>query len=136
MPALLPEASELWLDGGHNPAGARAIAEFFRSRVAPGRPFRIVMGMLANKDLRGFLEPFGGSAVTVRAVPVPGHEHHDPAEIVAMAESLGLSGSIAADPLAAVAEIGREGGAAPVVLIGGTLYIAGSVLSANGTPPT
>jgi dihydrofolate synthase/folylpolyglutamate synthase len=55
-----PNGSELWLDGGHNPAGARAIAEFFRARVAPGRPFHILMGLLANKDLRGFLEPFAG----------------------------------------------------------------------------
>ncbi|WP_404712795.1 bifunctional folylpolyglutamate synthase/dihydrofolate synthase [Sphingomonas sp. MMS24-J13] len=136
VPALLPAGSELWLDGGHNPAGARAIAEFFRTRVAPGRPFHILMGMLANKDLRGFLEPFAGSGVRLRAFPVPGHEHHAPEEIVAAAESLGLVGSVIADPLSGLREIAKDGGEPPVVMIGGTLYIAGSVLGANGTPPT
>jgi dihydrofolate synthase/folylpolyglutamate synthase len=136
VPALLPAGSELWLDGGHNPAGARAIAEFFRTRVAPGRPFHILMGMLANKDLRGFIEPFAGSGVRLRAFPVPGHEHHAPEEIVATAESLGLVGSVIADPLSGLREIANEGGTSPVVMIGGTLYIAGSVLGANGTPPT
>jgi dihydrofolate synthase/folylpolyglutamate synthase len=136
VPALLPAGSELWLDGGHNPAGARAIAEFFRSRVAPGRPFHILMGMLANKDLRGFLEPFAGSGVRLRAFPVPGHEHHAPEEIVATARSLGLVGSVIADPISGLREIASEGGEPPVVMIGGTLYIAGSILGANGTPPT
>jgi dihydrofolate synthase/folylpolyglutamate synthase len=136
VPALLQDGSELWLDGGHNPAGARAIAEFFRARVAPGRPFHILMGMLANKDLRGFLEPFAGSGVRLRAFPVPGHEHHAPEDIVATAEALGLVGSVITDPIAGLSEVAAEGGEPPVVMIGGTLYIAGSVLSANGTPPT
>ncbi|HLL59656.1 MAG TPA: folylpolyglutamate synthase/dihydrofolate synthase family protein, partial [Allosphingosinicella sp.] len=34
---LLPSGSELWLDGGHNPAAARAIADFFRAHVPAGR---------------------------------------------------------------------------------------------------
>jgi dihydrofolate synthase/folylpolyglutamate synthase len=135
VPAILPAGSELWLDGGHNPAGARAIAEFFRARVAPGRPFHLVMGMLANKDLRGFLEPFAGSGVRLRAFAVPGHEHHAPEEIVATGAALGLAGSTVRDPLAALSEIAAEGGEPPIVMIGGTLYIAGSVLVANGTPP-
>ncbi len=136
VPALLPAGSELWLDGGHNPAGARAIAEFFRTRVAPGRPFHILMGMLANKDLRGFLEPFAGLGVRIRAFAVPGHEHHAPEEIVATAESLGLIASTIPDPISGLNEVAAEGGEPPIVMIGGTLYIAGSVLSANGTPPT
>jgi dihydrofolate synthase/folylpolyglutamate synthase len=135
VPELLPEGSELWLDGGHNPAGARAIAEFFRGRVSPGRPFHLAMGMLANKDLRGFLEPFAGSGVILHAFPVPGHEHHAPEEIVAVGASLGLRGSVVSDPLAALSAIAAESGEPPVVMIGGTLYIAGSVLVANGTPP-
>jgi dihydrofolate synthase/folylpolyglutamate synthase len=136
LPALLAEGSELWLDGGHNPAAARVIAEFFRLRVAPGRRFHILLGMLENKDLEGFLEPFAGGGVRLRAFPVPGHEHHAPEDIVATAEALGLVGSVITDPIAGLSEVAAEGGEPPVVMIGGTLYIAGSVLSANGTPPT
>ena len=136
LPALLLEGSELWLDGGHNPAAGRAIADFFRARLAPGRPFRLILGMLANKDLRGFLEPFAGSGVEIVSVPVPGHEHHDAAAVRVAAESLGLTVGSAPDAPTALSEVSADEGAAPLVLIGGSLYLAGTVLAANGTPPT
>ena len=136
LASMLPDKSELWLDGGHNPAAARAVADFFRQRVAPGRPFHIVLGMLANKDLGGFLEPFAGSGVRLHAVPVPGHEHHDAAAIAVAAGRLGLTADAAHDTPTALAAIGSGTDAAPVVLIGGSLYLAGRALDANGTPPT
>lgn len=135
LPASLPAGSELWLDGGHNPAAGRAIADFFRARIAPGRPFHLILGMLANKDLRGFLEPFAGSAAQIWAVPVPGHDHHGPAEVGDVCESLALPFSSAPDPAVALHEIAAAS-AAPLVLIGGSLYLAGTVLSANGTIPS
>lgn len=135
LPALLPPASELWLDGGHNPAAGRAIADFFRNRLAPGRPFHLILGMLANKDLRGFLEPFAGSEVNIHAVPVQGHEHHDAAAVIAAAATLGLTGRSAPGPGAALEAIAAETGPPPLILIGGSLYLAGTVLAANGTPP-
>ena len=135
LPALLPAGSELWLDGGHNPAAGRAIADFFRARLAPGRPFHLILGMLANKDLRGFLEPFAGSGVHIVAVPVPGHEHHDAAAVRAAAESLNLTAGAARDAPAALEAIATGAAAAPLVLVGGSLYLAGTVLAANGTPP-
>ena len=135
LPALLPPDSELWLDGGHNPAAGRAIADFFRNRLAPGRPFHLILGMLANKDLRGFLEPFAGSDAHVHAVPVEGHEHHGAAAVIAAAESLGLTGTDAHGPSEALVAIAAETPQAPLVLIGGSLYLAGTVLAANGTLP-
>jgi dihydrofolate synthase/folylpolyglutamate synthase len=136
LPAALPDGSELWLDGGHNPAAARAIADFFRARLAPGRPFHLILGMLANKDLRGFLEPFAGSGAQIIAVPVPGHEHHDVHAIGIAAENLGFTTSSAPDVPAAIEAVAAREGAAPVVLIGGSLYLAGTVLAENGTPPS
>jgi folylpolyglutamate synthase/dihydropteroate synthase len=57
---LLPAGSELWLDGGHNPAAARAVADHFRGSA--GRPpFHIVFGLLANKDAPGVLNPFAAA---------------------------------------------------------------------------
>jgi dihydrofolate synthase / folylpolyglutamate synthase len=134
LPALLAAGSELWLDGGHNPAAARAIADFFRSRLAPGRPFHLILGMLANKDLRGFLEPFAGSGAHIHAVPVEGHAHHDAATIAAAAGQLGLQYDAPGDALEALQTLASDE-TGPLVLIGGSLYLAGTVLAANGTPP-
>jgi dihydrofolate synthase/folylpolyglutamate synthase len=136
IPALLPAGSELWLDGGHNPAAGRAIADFFRNRLAPGRPFHLILGMLANKDLRGFLEPFAGSHAHIHAVPVEGHAHHDAVAVRAAAGELGLTSDSAPDAASALRAIAMLGDEPPLVLIGGSLYLAGTVLAANGTPPT
>jgi dihydrofolate synthase/folylpolyglutamate synthase len=137
LSALLPPDSSLWLDGGHNPAAARAIAAFARATVVPGRPFHLILGMLANKDLAGFLEPFAGSDATVTGVPVPGHEHHAPDAIAFAARDAGLRAGTAGDPREALTRIGGDRPRhPPFVLIGGSLYLAGRVLEANGTPPT
>jgi dihydrofolate synthase/folylpolyglutamate synthase len=135
--ALLPTGSELWLDGGHNPAAARAVADYFRVHVPAGRPFHIVFGLLANKDAAGVLKPFGGRTATLHAVPVPGHAHHPPAELAAAAEAAGLSGMASRDVADALGWIARHADRArpPIVLILGSLYLAGEVLKANGQLP-
>ena len=60
---LAPAGSELWLDGGHNPDGGRAIAAALadlEERVS--RPLVLIVGMLASKDCAGFLGNFTGLA--------------------------------------------------------------------------
>lgn len=134
---LLPKGSELWLDGGHNPAAARAVADFFRGHVPSDRPFHIVLGLLANKDSAGVLKPFANRAATLHAVPVPGHPHHPPPELAAAARAGGLSALIGADVEAALGWIARHAdrGQPPIVLVMGSLYLAGEVLRANGQAP-
>lgn len=133
----LPRDSELWIDGGHNPAAGRAISDFFRGHVAAGRPFHIILGLLQNKDAGGYLKPFSGRTVTVHTVPVPDHDFHDPTQLAAAARANGLTAFAAADPLAALDWIAHHADrtAPPIVLIGGSLYLAGSILAANGTIP-
>ena len=65
---------ELWLDGGHNPHAAKALAETMAE--LEGRTQRVlvlVMGILSNKDAGGFLDAFAGLASSVVAVDIPGH---------------------------------------------------------------
>jgi dihydrofolate synthase/folylpolyglutamate synthase len=134
---MLPRGAELWLDGGHNPAAGRAIADFFRGHVPANQPFHIILGMLANKDPGGLLKAFAGRAATVHGVPVPGHDHHSSAALANAARSHGLPGVEAASPAAALAWIGRHADRSnpPIVLILGSLYLAGTVLAENGPPP-
>ena len=83
LAALLPPESELWLDGGHNADGGRAVAGALadlEERVS--RPLVLVVGMLSTKDSEGFLRNFSGLARRVIAVPI----HQDkavPAEALA-----------------------------------------------------
>lgn len=134
---LLPAGSELWLDGAHNPAAARAVADFFRGHVPAGRPFHIVFGLLSNKDARGVLRPFRERQITLHAIPVPGHEHHPTEGLVATAREAGLSALPAAGVAEALSWIARHAdrSAPPIVLILGSLYLAGEVLRDSEQAP-
>jgi dihydrofolate synthase/folylpolyglutamate synthase len=134
LSGILPEGSETWLDGGHNPAAAEAVS-ITLAQVAAGRPVHLILGMLANKDAQGLLAPFATLAQSLHAVPVPSHEHHPPTLLAEVAQRLGIPHAAPApDVPAALRAISREGGE-PVVLILGSLYLAGTVLEANGEQP-
>jgi dihydrofolate synthase / folylpolyglutamate synthase len=138
LKALLPEGSELWLDGGHNPDGGRAIAAALadlEERVS--RPLVLVVGMLSTKDSEGFLRNFAGLARRVVGVPI----HQDnalPGEtIAATARAVGIPAESSATIEEALAAIGRFNlEQPPRILATGSLYFAGEVLAVNGTPPT
>ena len=129
---LLPEGSTIWLDGGHNPDAGVAIAKTLEN----GPPVHVIIGMLKNKDALGFLRPFAQKIASLQAVPIPGHEHHDPAELCRQVQDgLGIkSASTAASVSKAIEELSRVGAAANV-LICGSLYLAGQVLRANNQIP-
>ena len=134
----LVRGSEVWLDGGHNPAAARVIADAFRGHALAERPFYIVLGMLATKDAAGFLKPFAGRATAVYTVPIRGHEAHPPELLARHAKDTGLPAQTAPGVAEALAEIARGSDRArpPVVLITGSLHLAGEVLRENGQLPT
>ncbi len=133
----LPRGAELWIDGCHNPACGRVIADFFRGHLASGRPFYLIAGILANKDAAGILKSFGGRQATVHAVPIPGHAHHDPAALAHIAETEGFNGLAASSAGDAIGWIARHADRTnpPVVLVLGSLYLAGAVLAENGPLP-
>jgi dihydrofolate synthase/folylpolyglutamate synthase len=136
---MLPPESELWLDGGHNPAGARVVAETMgdlEERVA--RPLVLISGILNTKDSEGFFEPFRGLAAAVHTVPIVMSDSGlTPDEVAASAENAGLPARAHKSLESALRSIGVEHGElAPRVLIAGSLYLAGEVLDKNGTPPS
>jgi dihydrofolate synthase / folylpolyglutamate synthase len=135
---LAPAGSELWLDGGHNPDGGRAIAAALadlEERVS--RPLVLIVGMLASKDCEGFLSNFAGLARRMIAVPVPGVETGLSATTVAeTARAIGLSATTR-DSLTEALDAARklDLDPPPRILITGSLYLAGEVLRENGTLP-
>lgn len=136
--ALAPDGSELWLDGGHNPDGGRALAAAIadlEERVS--RPLVLIVGMMANKDCEGFLRNFTGLARRIIAVPVPNVENSMPPEAVAdAARAIGLPAT-SRDNLVEALEAARklDLDPPPRILITGSLYLAGEVLRENGTLP-
>lgn len=128
----LAPGSAVWLDGGHNVGAASALASAL-SQALEGQPVDLIVGMLANKDATGFLAPLLPLAASLTAVPIPGHEHHHPADLAAMAKHAGVPSRTAPDITAAVQALAdRASGRVAVV---GSLYLAGEVLAANDELP-
>ncbi len=126
----------MWLDGGHNVLAARALKHHFRTHQIEQRSFYMVVGMMGGKDVTGFLKCFAGLARLVTAVPVPGEPGAMPAaDLAAAATSVGLAGRMARDIPAALRAIAKDAkpGPPPVVLIVGSLYLAGEALRISRT---
>jgi dihydrofolate synthase/folylpolyglutamate synthase len=134
-----PEGSEIWLDGGHNPDGGRALATAMADlEESNPAPLVLIVGMLGSKDTAGFLAPFAGLARELLAVSITKQLAARPAEeIASIGQELGLVTSTHASVETALSSLkGFFWERPPRILITGSLYFAGEVLSANGTPPT
>jgi dihydrofolate synthase / folylpolyglutamate synthase len=136
--AYAPAGSEIWLDGAHNPDGGRIVAGALadlEERVS--RPVVLVVGMLANKDRDGFLRNFTGLARRLIAVPIAQNAGAPAEEVAQTARAIGIPADACADIAAALSHIAAlDLDPPPRILITGSLYLAGEVLAANGTPPT
>lgn len=128
---LLPPGWELWLDGGHNPGAAQALAQHLAGWR--DRPLFLIFGMLKTKDNAGFLRPLAPLARRALTIAIPNEAASlDAAAAADAAHAAGL----AAEPCETLADALRNAAHAtdkPArVLICGSLYLAGAVLKANG----
>lgn len=128
----LPECGWL-LDGGHNPQAAQALADYLQ-RYAEA-PRHAIIGMLANKDWRGFLDRLAPLFDTLVAVPVPGHECAPPGELAAYAKSRGTAETADAENTEEAIEWTAYRARDGTIFLGGSLYLAGEILRLNGEIP-
>ena len=124
--------ADVWLDGGHNPHAATAIAELLREM---GGRTVMVTAMMASKDHGGFFHPFKGVVEAVHTLPnAPGHAGADPVELAETARAfLPIAQAHKALETAMAAAAAEK---PDRILIGGSLYLAGDVLAANNQIPT
>lgn len=133
LAAMLPPGWELWLDGGHNAGAGEVLAEHLRTWG--DRPAHLLVGIKKSKAADDFLRPLLPRASSVWAVAEPGqHLAMTPEEIVAASGGMARIGPHVADALEALLREADPGRPARV-LICGSLYLAGEILKANGTPP-
>lgn len=134
----LPAGVEVIVDGAHNRNAAEAVA----LAMLGGGPLNIITGILRNRRTDEVLAPFAGQVKRLLAVPLYGHDHHDPRDIIWQAmDLLGLPGGAPADNVEQAFDwladmLAKDGIAAGErVLVVGSLYLAGATLEANGTLP-
>ncbi|MBR3340294.1 MAG: bifunctional folylpolyglutamate synthase/dihydrofolate synthase [Clostridiales bacterium] len=76
------------IDGGHNPQGARSLGETMNEMLGGslrGKPVRLLMGVMADKDVSGILEAYKACGLNIRsAVTVkPDNPRSEPADVLA-----------------------------------------------------
>ncbi len=129
------DAPDIWIDGGHNPAAASALAQAMADldeRLS--RPLYLVAAMGVNKDPGGFFAPFAGLARRAIAVPLPeGQGGIPPRDLAAAAAEAGLAAGVAANPADAIGQALSDAGAGepPRILVTGSLFLVGEILKEN-----
>ncbi|MGA0532566.1 bifunctional folylpolyglutamate synthase/dihydrofolate synthase [Hansschlegelia sp. KR7-227] len=134
LAGLAPMDSEIWLDGGHNPDGGRAIALTLEQlqRGSP-RPLMLIAGMMRTKDSDGFFEAFTRHAPSVFAVPIAAVASRRPLDIVLSARRAGCAAEAVDSIPEALRIIARRFPSDPPrILITGSLHLAGEALALDG----
>ncbi|MDG2242855.1 MAG: bifunctional folylpolyglutamate synthase/dihydrofolate synthase [Rhodospirillaceae bacterium] len=126
--ACVPHGWEVRLDGGHNPAAGEALAHWL---AAEPRPTVAICGMMAGKDLSGYLSPLVPHLTAMATVPIPDHDGcAPPNDLENVGREAGMTEVMACtDVMSALASLqphlATSGGR---VLVCGSLYLAGEVL--------
>jgi dihydrofolate synthase / folylpolyglutamate synthase len=123
------------LDGAHNPAGARALAESLPA-VIGGRELVVVLSILDDKDAAGILGalvPHAAGAVFTSS-PLTATERHGlpPAVLESLWRQLGgPAGEVVPDPAAALARARERATPAGAVLVTGSIYLLAGLVTAG-----
>ncbi len=126
--SLLPKGWSLWLDGGHNVAAAEALAEVVKQWA--DQKLYIIFGCLNNRDPYDFLNPLAQHIDQLFAVTIPGEKNSLPGTVVSSAaKKVGINSFVAESVKDAISVIPNGKTDQGRVLICGSLYLVGTVLS-------
>ena len=125
--AWLPPETSLILDGGHNPAAGQALAQ--QLRTATQGPIHLILGMMRQKDVAGYLAPLLTQPVRLTCIEIPDQPQSLAAQsLQETALGLGHAASSAASLEAALAMTQRG----ERVVVAGSLYLVGQALLRHG----
>jgi dihydrofolate synthase / folylpolyglutamate synthase len=127
----IPGRPPLLLDGAHNPAAARALAAYLRGR----RPFVLVFGMMADKDVAAAarsLFPLARAVVLTRPRMV---RAATPAQIRRRAGAVARRSHAAPGIVSALRLARKLARPGEIVVVSGSLYLVGEALRATSAIP-
>lgn len=137
----------LWLDGGHNVNAGHALAQHFANDSFANDSFadgsfsndrddnasphiHLIIGMLSNKDPSAIIKPLSGYIKSISVLPIHGHDHHDVSSFAALTHIVTTKQDSLQNALSAINITADD-----IILIAGSLYLAGEALAANEQAP-
>jgi dihydrofolate synthase/folylpolyglutamate synthase len=119
------------LDGAHNPEGAAAASATLNEAFARLGSWLLVIGLVGAKDPAEMLESFGAADFDAIICCEPQWSRAVPAaDIAAAAEEQGLAAEVVRRPVEALLRARAITASEDLILIGGSLYVAGEVRAA------
>ena len=123
----LVKSNKLFVDGSHNPLGAKALVDYLDTLNCKKH---IILGMMANKDHNKYISYFNNKIDSLTTVDIPNQKNA--IEKNKLKNKLNLKGlkinskSTIQDAISSIPLKSNE-----IVLITGSLYLAGEVLKLN-----
>ncbi len=118
-------------DVAHNPDGARVLASSFKEVFAPERTIA-VLGIMADKDVRGFVAALTDFVDLLIVTRPATSRAADPEDVAQMAREMGLEAMVVDTPGAAIGRALSLACEADLVLITGSHYTVGDVMTSLG----
>ena len=118
---------EVLLDGGHNAEAGQVLANFLRE--TPGKQTVVILGMMANKTVKDFVQPWASYGHKIITVPIAGEDGAYSAESLAkecqeVHNNVQVAESLEQALVITGAEIPCDR-----LLVTGSLYLCGNVLN-------
>ncbi len=129
-----PKGQQIWLDGAHNRHGAEALARSLQ-QIHMGK-WVMIAGALNTRPAADFLNALKPLLQHLITITIPDQEASLGAdELCQTAMELGLAATAAPDLTTAIdLAVSHSNGEMPII-IGGSLYLSGHVLTENETQP-
>ena len=122
-------------DVAHNPDAAAALAKSL-PEVFPFDRLFVVLGIMADKDIRGFMAPFRGLADFMVLTRAATDRAAAPDTLAAIADGLEIAHAVVPTPSAAIEKALSRAREGDLVLITGSHYTVGDVMASMGIGQT
>lgn len=131
---VLQENPLIILDGAHNPQGAEALRDALQKRCFSYRKLHLVVGIMADKDIRGMLRTLLPLAETVIFTKPRYVRAASPEMLRRLARPFLKKHYVIPDPASAIQQAKTLADSEDLICITGSLYFAGEIKELFGEP--
>jgi len=118
------------IDGAHNPLAA-SVVEKYLGTLNSGRKIIMLLGMMANKEHKEFIQIFKNKIHSIITLDIPNQENFiEKSQLSKIAQSCGVPSKTESSIESALKNIAKENGDA-IIFCTGSLYFAGEILNLN-----
>ena len=122
--------NQILIDGAHNPMAASVVEKYLET-VSSGKKIFMLLGMMANKEHKKFIQIFKHRVHAIITLDIPNQENFiEKNKLSKIAESCGIPSKSEKSIESALKNIAKENNDA-IIFCTGSLYFAGEILNLN-----